>query len=592
MIFKLFVTEEATCNERAVVDLINELQLFFSFEQPGPRLKLPTEIAANLLLSPQLLRESLKKHGLIADPPQGLSQILFTSRQVSGNKEAEIFADAEPPLISNYFTGDLEPARSLRLTRHLLHVGMSRIKDPRCTEETCVCGPDQDFICLCGACEQALQESGYRDGLYHLKDSINWLNQRYGRESPDLNKLPTTRSQARLPLADYYATQISTEGSTPFKGKTILMVLHFLSDLVPFVRAMAKLGADHRNITLIAKPYPYSRRDHVCHELETMGVRVFRADKKTPVKHHASAVLSGLKSGPALKDRTFVVIEDGGYFGPLLHSEEFSSLLAHCHGVVEQTTKGIRAYEKLQVTEIPVLSVAKCQFKDQYESPEIGRVTVQNIGRFVPNVKLSGRRALVFGFGAIGEHVVYHLNRTFNMGVCVIDIDPYKRLKATHRKDIVSEVYASFGDLPAPFLKMVRLVVGTTGWPVITGEIMKQLPNECILVSTSSDRDEIDMDALAELAGKNQKKIEEGKTEYTLGTAHKPTTLTVLADGYPINFYASESLPNDSIDPIMTMLLLCGVEVCRCEFPPGPLEKEVNKIEKKHHLTEEFLKRC
>src|SRR5437660_8497308 len=129
------------------------------------------------------------------------------------------------------------------------------------------------------------------------------------------------------------------------------------------------------------------------------------------------------------------------------------------------------------------------------------------------------------------------------MGVCVIETDTLRRLKAKHRKDIVAEVYSSFTDLPREFVETVRLVVGTTGGPSITKEIMMRLPDGCILVSTSSDQIEIEVKALAQLAGENRVEIEEGKTEYTFTVDGVAKTLTVLAEGYPINFYASESLP-------------------------------------------------
>lgn len=64
----------------------------------------------------------------------------------------------------------------------------------------------------------------------------------------------------------------------------------------------------------------------------------------------------------------------------------------------------------------------------------------------------------------------------------------------------------------------------------------------------------------------------------------------MLAEGYPINFYGSESLPNDTIDPIMTLLLLCGVELTL----RNDLKKEVDAemvgvVVEKRGLVARFL---
>jgi hypothetical protein len=105
------------------------------------------------------------------------------------------------------------------------------------------------------------------------------------------------------------------------------------------------------------------------------------------------------------------------------------------------------------------------------------------------------------------------------------------------------------------------------------------------------------LETLEDLARGRVHEIELGKHEYTLDTkAGKTKKLVLLAEGYPINFYGSESLPNDTIDPVMTLLLLCGVEVVlrwrRNEpFSAGILTKEVNEVANKRKLVKRFLSR-
>jgi S-adenosylhomocysteine hydrolase len=585
--FNLLTSIEAFCEEKKVSELVNDLQLFFIITPQEPRIEIPIDEVNALPLTPERIRSHIKGLGMINSP----ATIFITSRPISPFRE--LFWDHDVPILSNNRTENRADANAVWLARRLLHIGMSLFAKTACLDTTCVCNNLDNFLTLCGQCEEKLRSQGYRDGIARLKDGINWLNQRYEVAKPDLIVHPLINPDTHLTLADYYARKYQGEGRRPFGGKIILMVLHFLSDLLPFVEALNKLGASFSDIYLVAKPYPYAKRDLVSHELERRGVNVYRATRSHDVSAVAEEVLRHLQQSKVLKDRKVLVIEDGGYFGPLLHEPVFNDILSKCVGIVEQTTKGIRRDRK-KVGEsplVPILSVAESKFKADYESPEIGRITIQNISRFVPNVKLSGRRAVVFGFGSIGEHVAAHLNRSFNMGVSVVDIDAAKLLKALHRKDIVSEAVESFDKLILG--KKAKLFVGTTGETSMNDQILTSLPNDCILVSTSSDREEIDMDWFIKTAGDQGKNIEEGKTEYHVSVNGEMRTYTVLADGYPINFYGSESLPNDTIDPIMTLLLLCGIDVCEKQLSPEIHTDYVNDdLQKKHKLVEEFLKLC
>src|ERR1043165_696145 len=99
-------------------------------------------------------------------------------------------------------------------------------------------------------------------------------------------------------------------------------------------------------MVLVAKPYPYASRDYVTHELELLGVEVYRASRHKGVSQHATEILSKLNAAADLQSRKILIIEDGGYFTPILHDIEFANVAMRCIGVVEQTTKGIRQDER------------------------------------------------------------------------------------------------------------------------------------------------------------------------------------------------------------------------------------------------------
>ncbi|MDO9542171.1 MAG: hypothetical protein Q7J98_07600 [Kiritimatiellia bacterium] len=493
--------------------------------------------------------------------------------------------------MSNYNGRRTPEANLLRLTQWIIHAGMRVLLPSPCIDPYCICASAEDFLFLCEHCEKRIREDGFRDAVTQIKDSMNWLNQRVGAEKPSLDRNAHRPRPVSLRLASHYAAEIVSGGARPFEGKIVLMVLHFLGDLVPMVEVLNRLGARYEDMVLVAKPYPYPKRDQISHAMQVLGVNVHRTTDTMKVETCAHKALSQLVLDGSRSTKKIVVIEDGGYFAPLLHTPEFSSLITRCVGIVEQTAKGAKAdREAIPTPQVCILSVAESKFKHRYEAPEIGRVTVQNIGRFVPDVKLSGADAVMFGFGSVGEHVAYHLNRAFNMGVYVVDSkSDLVLMVAQSRKDIVVQAKRLFKELA--LRQPIALVVGTTGEQSITRDILLELPDGCILVSTSSDQVEIDVQALREIADGKPEEIEEGVQKYTITSGGKRKQLTLLAEGYPINFYGSESLPNDTSDPILTLLILCAVELCgtRWKFENGIDVISVNKITDHYGLVKRIL---
>lgn len=586
MTILVFTTSDTRCDLSAVLELVNALQYFFVARNGGTTVTFPKELVAEPLISlPQVTTfvrsDVLDPKGTAAD-----LYILITSALLPIPRDGSVFIDGNVAVISNHLWLAKEMPETFRFARHILQLGMSRLLRHSSAVTSCIGGPQEGFDCICQDCEVQLARTGYRDGINRLKESFNVLNQLQSGGSAEMLKVPSDLMAGELRLARDYVLEYAQEGVS-VRNHVVLIVLHFLSDLVPFVRALHSLGVCYADIYLVAKPYPYARRDEVTHVLETLGVNVTRAFKGNSVENCAKAVLTDLSSREPSGDSPVLVIEDGGYFAPLLHTAEFSRLLGSCVGIVEQTQKGAAEDKKITNLSVPVLSVAESTFKKVYESPEIGRVAVQNISRFTPNVKLSGRHAVVFGFGSVGQEVAAHLTNGFNMTVSVVDPKLDALLRARHRRSIVAEAQRSFQELK---FRCPALMVGTTGTTSITKEVLQQLTEGTVAVSTSSDQVEIDLVALTELARGRVCEIVEGKSVFTIGGDEKPVDITLLAEGYPINFYGSESLPNDTIDPIMTLLLLCAVELTLSDKWKHTVDPHVvGEIVERRQLVQKFL---
>ena len=88
------------------------------------------------------------------------------------------------------------------------------------------------------------------------------------------------------------------------------------------------------------------------------------------------------------------------------------------------------------------------------------------------------------------------------------------------------------------------------------------LDHQTYLVSASSDRWEFAVTELDNLSSQNKDIVEGGRrigTAYLLRGTKK--TVNLLADGTPINFWSSESMPNQVSDLILSLIFLSAVEV-------------------------------
>lgn len=427
--------------------------------------------------------------------------------------------------------------------------------------------------------------------------------------------------KSSLPLLSYFIDLKAKEVGEIFNDKCFVIVLHFLLDLIPFLEGLIKLGAKPENCWVLAKPYPYPYKRIIQEELQKERYHVYIAEQY-PIDQVCAEILHNAYLHAMQSNLKIIIVEDGGHVAP--HTEEMSN--KECFvGAVEQTTKGYWRYKELEDKKklsFPVLSVASSKFKLDYEPRFIGKTIVTNIRKFLPEEHLSGKKALVFGYGSVGSMVSYYLRNIENMIVDICELDPKKRLLARFDNFNSKSNIKEFGE------KDWCLIVGCTGgkkendkeMSTINEDVISLLPHGCILVSASSDQIEIDVECLNRYSQGNVENMyieeiirEEEEEEIDgqdisvrallrkikIGSKYKltllrrtksPPDIILLADGYPINFYSSESVPNESIDPIMTTIFLSTVYLVR--YYKGQknvvLDREVDEIIKNERMLETF----
>lgn len=285
-------------------------------------------------------------------------------------------------------------------------------------------------------------------------------------------------------------------------------------------------------------------------------------------------------------DKSILIVEDGGYFAPLLHTGKFKGKINRCIGAVEQTTKGYRRDQAIKDHKFPISSVATSKLKLYLEGPEVSETLQENIVSILKKhhtKSLSNLKCLILGYGTIGSLLAEAL---FHKGVQVFiyDIDPTKRMKAQlARKHYSSNVLDNLDDL-----NDYDIIMGLSGETSLNkGEDFWNLKHNVILASGSSERIEFNLSALEDYS---KKVVRDGIfTKYT--TKKEDKIIRLLCDGEPINFALSSGISNLIIDPVYAEMFWSAVDIItNKKLRPGmheipkESEEEVYRLYKKYHI--------
>jgi adenosylhomocysteinase len=387
---------------------------------------------------------------------------------------------------------------------------------------------------------------------------------------PSFSKEEIEKIKNSMPLLCHFADAFSKElKGKPFYGKAFLIALHFLKDLIVFLEACEKLGLNSNKTYLFWKPYVYPHKDLIVSHLRANGY-----ENTYPI-NELGDILENLDKQNLLHE--IIILEDGGYISPLVHSK-FKNLLRGTIGAVEQTTKGIRDDEKIQNISIPILNVAQADIKIRIEPPYIADAVVQSIKNLLSFEKLRGRKVALLGCGVIGKEIREKL-RSEGLQVTVYDPREEVRIEAQDKGyDVSLEPYNAVKDK--------FLVIGCSGQTSISRREILSLKHKTYLVSASSDQLEIDIPFLESISKDKQSLFDsEGRK---MGTSfvirEKDTEIRLLGEGYPINFYFTESMPNQVSDLVLSMILLSALELARDKFPSGI--QKIDKMISKYKISE------
>ena len=212
----------------------------------------------------------------------------------------------------------------------------------------------------------------------------------------------------------------------PLAGARIVGCIHMTVQTAVLIRTLQALGAQVRwsscNI--------FSTQDHAAAAIARDGTPVFAWKGETEAEYHW-CIEQSLKLPTGELWPANSLLDDGGDLTLMVH-ERFAELLPAIHGVSEETTTGVhRLHDMLREgrLQIPALDVNASVTKSKNDNRYGCRHSLNDAIKRATDMLLSGKRALVFGYGDVGKGSTQSL-RQEGMIVRVVEIDPICAMQA------------------------------------------------------------------------------------------------------------------------------------------------------------------
>ncbi|MDA7481533.1 adenosylhomocysteinase [Candidatus Pelagibacter ubique] len=272
-------------------------------------------------------------------------------------------------------------------------------------------------------------------------------------------------------------------GKTPLKGARILGCLHMTIQTAVLIETLVELGAEVRwsscNI--------FSTQDHAAAAIAKAGIPVFAWKGET----EEEAVWCIRQTIEGKKDwKANMLLDDGGDLTAMMHSD-YKDLLKEVKGVSEETTTGIKALNKMEkdgTLMIPAINVNDSVTKSKFDNLYGCRESLVDGIRRATDVMMSGKVAIVAGFGDVGKGSAASLRQS-GARVMVTEADPICALQAAMEgyEVVLMDEAISKADI---------VVTATGNIDIVTADHMRNMKDRAILCNIGHFDNEIQVEAL------------------------------------------------------------------------------------------------
>jgi adenosylhomocysteinase len=331
-------------------------------------------------------------------------------------------------------------------------------------------------------------------------------------------------------------------GQKPLKGARIIGCLHMTIQTAVLIETLTELGAEVRwsscNI--------FSTQDHAAAAIAKEGIPVFAWKGET----EEEAVWCIKQTIEGKKDwKANMLLDDGGDLTAMMHSD-YKDLLKEVKGVSEETTTGIKALNKMEKDGslmIPAINVNDSVTKSKFDNLYGCRESLVDGIRRATDVMMSGKVAIVAGFGDVGKGSAASLRQS-GARVLVTEADPICALQASMEgyEVVLMEEAISKADI---------VVTATGNIDIVTADHMRNMKDRAILCNIGHFDNEIQVEAL-----KNNKwtEVKPQVHEIELPSGKR---IILLAEGRLVNLGCATGHPSFVMSASFTNQVIAQIEL-------------------------------
>ncbi|MDH4443162.1 MAG: adenosylhomocysteinase [Candidatus Fonsibacter sp.] len=360
-------------------------------------------------------------------------------------------------------------------------------------------------------------------------------------------------SLAETEMPGLMAIRSEYQSSKPLKGARIIGCLHMTIQTAVLIETLVVLGAEVRwsscNI--------FSTQDHAAAAIAAKGIPVFAWKGETEEEYWwcIEQTINGKKDW-----KPNLLLDDGGDLTMLLH-DKYKDLLKNVKGVSEETTTGVKALNKLEKDNkllIPAINVNDSVTKSKFDNLYGCRESLVDSIRRATDVMMSGKVAIVAGFGDVGKGSAASLRQS-GARVLITETDPICALQAAMEgyQVVLMDEAISSADI---------VVTATGNKDIVNIEHMRKMKDRSILCNIGHFDNEIEVSAL-----KNYKWNEIKPQVHEIEFPDKKRII-LLAEGRLVNLGCATGHPSFVMSASFTNQVIAQIELWNSN------EKYQNKV--------------
>ena len=349
-------------------------------------------------------------------------------------------------------------------------------------------------------------------------------------------------SLAETEMPGLMAIRSEYQSSKPLKGARIIGCLHMTIQTAVLIETLVVLGAEVRwsscNI--------FSTQDHAAAAIAAKGIPVFAWKGETEEEYWwcIEQTINGKKDW-----KPNLLLDDGGYLTMLLH-DKYKDLLKNVKGVSEETTTGVKALNKLEKDNkllIPAINVNDSVTKSKFDNLYGCRESLVDSIRRATDVMMSGKVAIVAGFGDVGKGSAASLRQS-GARVLITETDPICALQAAMEgyQVVLMDEAISSADI---------VVTATGNKDIVNIEHMRKMKDRSILCNIGHFDNEIEVSAL-----KNYKWNEIKPQVHEIEFPDKKRII-LLAEGRLVNLGCATGHPSFVMSASFTNQVIAQIEL-------------------------------